>query len=150
MNDESLDKTTEDENQSVENIELLIFNVMGVYFAVDTEQIEEIIEVPPDAEAGEIPAIHKLIPFHETKGTYQAPKVLLVKDEKEGAWPLMINQAQTIINLPIDSIQLFPPLMDGNRKSKALWGATLIDENLVLLIDLNKLSTLKTSQSKPS
>ncbi len=150
MSNDSPDKTAEDENQNIETVELFIFKIMDVYFGADMEQIEEMIEVPSDAGVGEIMAIHKLIPFRATIVTYQTPKVLLVKDEKEGAWPLMIDQAKTIVNLSIDSIQLFPGLMEGSRKSEALWGATFIDENLVLLVDLNKLSTLRPSQSKSS
>ncbi len=122
----------------IENVQLLIFKIMDVYFGADMEQIEEMIEPPPGLDPEDIPAFHEVVPFRGDAMVYKTPKVLLIKDGKE-VRPLKIDQAVNIVNVSVNAIQLFPTLLEGHIKSEALWGVAFVDENLVLLVDLYKI-----------
>lgn len=126
---------------NIQSVQLLIFKIMDVCFGADMEQIEEMIEPPPGMDPGDIPAFHEVVPFRDGGVAYQSPKVLLIKDGQE-VRPLKIDQALNIVNVPISAIQLFPPLLEGNKKSEALWGVAFVEDNLVLLVDLYKIPKL--------
>lgn len=130
----------------IDHIQLLIFKIMDVYFGADMEQIEEMIEPPPGLDPAEIPAFHEAMQFRDTGVVYRSPKVILIKDG-EDVRPLKIDQAVNIVNTPITAIQLFPPLLEGHKKSAALWGVAFIEDNLVLLVDLYKIPKLIQAES---
>lgn len=136
------------EGNAVETIHLLVFNIADSYFGVDMEQIEEILDPPPGVDMEEIPAFHEILSFRETKATYQNPKILFVKDN--GIPPVKIDQVRNIVDISLNSIQPLPPLLEGSKKSEAVWSATFIDEYLVLLVDLYRIPVHGTIPNKPS
>ena len=147
MNMDSNNPVNPDNNLTgnIQNVQLLIFKIMDVFFGADMEQIEEMIEPPPGLDPSDIPAFHEVVPFRDGGVIYHSPKVLLIKDGKD-VRPLKIDQALNIVNVPISAIQLFPPLLEGHKKSEALWGVAFVDDNLVLLADLFKIPKLIQAQ----
>lgn len=127
------------ENSPTETLQLLIFNMADSLFGVDVEQVEEIIDPPPGVAMEELPAFHKILSFCKTGVTYRDPKILFIKHD-DNACPIKVDAAKSMVDISINAIQPLPPLLAGNRKSEAVWGATFINGDLVLLVDLYKVS----------
>ncbi len=122
----------------MEEIHIMIFSIMGTRLGVDMEQVFEIRELDQVEQKGfKAVYFHEKAPFRGKVVQYKAPKVLLIKDETSTG--IIINQPENMINITIDDIQPLPPLLQSINKYPAIWGAAMINEEIVLLVDLYKL-----------
>ena len=124
------------EINNTEIIQFLIFSMADLYFGVDMEQIEEILDPPPGADMNEIPALHEILSFHTTGAAYRDPKILFIRSDSNKACAIKIDGVKNMADISINAIQPIPPLLGMNSKTKAVWGATFMNEDLVLLLDL--------------
>ena len=120
-------------------IQILIFNLMGIRLGLDTEQIHEMLK-PDQVRKKKL----NVFPFHENihflgiRTIYKSPMVLLLKEKKITAG-IIIDQPEGIIPITIDSIQPLPYLIEATNWSSAIWGVTLRNEKVIFLIDFYKL-----------
>ncbi|MCP4352381.1 MAG: hypothetical protein GY795_43535 [Desulfobacterales bacterium] len=121
-----------------EEIRILVFSIMGVNLGMDMEQISEMCEPDQVRERDfEIFRFHDKLLFREDPGEYESPVVLLVKDETSG---LIIEQPDDInVPVPIDSICPLPPLIEAVIRSGPIWGVTINQGKIILLVDSYKL-----------
>lgn len=135
------------EQEAFKEIQLLVFNIMGVRLGIDIDQIYEIYEIleqdPMKRERYGASWFHEKIPFRINPIIYKSPKLLLVRDE-ETTSGIIIDQPEDILSVTIDAIQPLPPLLEALNRSSAIWGVTLKDEEIILLVDLYKLNIQKT------
>ena len=89
--------------------------------------------------------------FHETIGfrgenfSYRAPKSIFLKGcDEDNA--ILIDSPEDIIPLSVGDIQPLPYLIYCCSKQKALWGAAIIDGEIVLLVDLQKLYEMRGAE----
>ena len=120
-------------------LKLLIFNIMGVLFGADMEQIDEMLE-PEQAEERQcdIVPFHQRVPLGGSRVVYEKPRILLIR-ETLNRQALLIDRPENIVNLPVSDIRLFPPLIEARKTAGAVWGVTFVDGEIVLLVDLFKL-----------
>ncbi len=132
-------------------VHLLVFTVQGVHLAADTSQIEEILEVGEAAARGHrIHPIHEELSFGAGPVSYKAPKVIIIKDRlnPEAA---MIDRPDHIAGVTVDSIQGLPPLIAFRPdSSRAIWGALVNHDEVILLLDLFKLPFRKDATAGKS
>ena len=133
------------ENRSIEEIRLLVFNIMGVKFGADMEQIREITELG-QVDKEQVTEFHEIFPFSETPVKYKTPTVLFLKGE-EASCGIVIDQPQGVVNVSIDSIKPLPPLLEGCMKSAAIWGVDLTSEDIILLVDFSYFSGSNRSRT---
>ncbi len=127
------------ELDSLEEIQVLIFTLAGATLGLETSQIDEILTAGQAEERQlDFISIHELIHCTPKPLSYNSSKVILIKGS---ATPLglVIEEPEAILSLAIDQIQPLPVLIASTNSSEALWGAVVIQEEIVLLVDLGKL-----------
>lgn len=124
-----------------DEIQILVFTVMGVRMGVDTSQIEEMLEMDQAVSRGlSASPFHEELSFGPSSATYFAPKVITLKDQRRPL-SMVIDQPDEITNVPVASIQPIPALIAARSgASRAIWGAVVSREDVILLVDLFKLS----------
>ena len=122
-----------------QEIQLMIFNLMGTKLGIDAEQIYEVRNLSPTDQAqANIPWLHEKIPWRVTPVTYRTPR-LLVSRAAGAVCCLIIDQPETILPVTIDVIRPLPSLLEAWCQAVAIWGVVLHDEEMILLVDLYKL-----------
>jgi len=122
-----------------EELELLTFSIGEVKMAVDTAQVAAMLKTGQAEERGvSVSSLFEKIPFYGAEIGYSAPHVIVIKDEGE-PYGVLIDRPDDIIRVSIDDIRPLPPVVASCSSSKAIWGAVLIAEGIILLIDFYKL-----------
>ncbi len=121
-------------------LNLLLFSVAGVSFAVDLEQIDGMAE-----HAGELP--DDLHWFHDELGfacqamTYRLPTVLSIKTGSGTPYRVIIDNMEEIAEFSFSSITPFPDLLESHLLSRGLWGVLLRAGKMVLLVDFQRIAS---------
>jgi len=124
---------------SINEIELLTFSIGGVKMAVDTAQIASMLKTGQAEEGGvRIRSLLEKIPFCSTEIDYRIPHVIVIKDEGE-PYGVLIDRPEDIIRVSIDEIRPLPPVIASCSSSRAIWGAVLKGQDIILLIDFYRL-----------
>ncbi len=126
------------EKSDIEEIQLLIFNVMGIWFGIDSEQVLSIYELEQAKEQADVVWFHEIISFKKNNVEYSSPKVVLFED-KGRLIEIVIDQLENIMPIKVDDIRLMPQLFEALEGSMPVWAVALRDEKIVLLVDLYKL-----------
>jgi len=117
---------------TITNLQILIFNIMGVYFAADTEQVARVESFhPPLDETKNITHFHEEFLFPEGPVTYDSPRVLYIKNGRG----IVIDHLEEVRSLPLEQIRTLPELLVQARKPDAIWGVGLVDDKVILLLD---------------
>ena len=117
-------------------ISILIFFMGGVRIGVDTLQVREIMDIEAAEKRGmPMKPLNELIPFGRDM-TLTSPKAILLKNE--GLSCVVIEEPEAIVDINLNDIRLMPPIIEMFG-SRALWGAVLSGEGIILLMDFYKL-----------
>ncbi len=116
---------------------------MGVKLGADVEQIEEMLE-PDQAKERLIHLFrfHEELSFFNRQVRYQSPKVLVIKNESVPSG-VVIDEPEDIKTISLDLIAPMPPLIEACINPPVIWGVAIIDDDMVLLMDLNRLPACK-------
>lgn len=126
-------------NYNLEELSVLTFNMNGVMMAVDASQVDRMMDVDEAVNRQiNVKWLDDKIHFYGKKIVFTAPKVLLIKDEKI-PFGIVVDEPGDILSVSIDSIRPLPPLISASEDSGTIWGAALIDEDVVLLVDFYKM-----------
>jgi chemotaxis signal transduction protein len=127
------------ERNCPEEISLLTFSISGIKMGVDTEQVDEMMDVET-AGLRKLP-LHYLsekLSFGERTVTYRAPVAILMKDART-PFVMVIDDPEDIAIVNVRSIRPIPMLIAQSSKSGAIWGAVIINEQVIFLLDFQKL-----------
>ena len=127
------------EDLGFSEFQFLVFTIMGSKLGVDTAQIEQMLE--PDrigAQTDRVFRLHEIISFREKHIKYKAPKVLLIKGLTEQTG-IVIDQPEAIIPIRINVIQSLPSFAMTTHRPAPIWGVTVKEDVIILLMDLYKL-----------
>jgi len=117
----------------VEEIQVLIFSVMGIRFGVDTEQVSSVVAPDQiDDEEISIDRFDEEFIFSGRQVVYQNPRILCIQDGRR----LMVDEIEEIRLLSLDKIRPLPEFLEKCRESNAIWGAGLIEDEIILLLNL--------------
>jgi chemotaxis signal transduction protein len=124
----------------LQDIEILIFSVMGIKLGVDTAQVNAILEMD-QASGRDLPVtdIDNLITLCVEPVVYKSPKVLLVK-RHSSTLAIKVDRVEEIELVRLDRIQPMPVLIEKCMGTKAIWGSVADGDEIILLIDFYKLS----------
>lgn len=129
-------------NKNFKEIQLLIFDLMGIKFGVDIEQVSEIYELMDLGQMKgaryEASWFHEKIPFRQGPVVYKSPRLLSLKD-KETTLGIIIDQPEDILSITLNDIQPLPSLLEVLNRPSAIWGVALKGERTILLVDFYKL-----------
>ena len=122
-------------DDDIRKLQVFTFNAHGVDMAVDIAQIDRVLDVDEAVERGlKIKSFYEGISFH---GRTAISKVFMIKDEIP--FGILIDKPGGIVSLPFDSLRPLPALLSDSRCPKAIWGAALMNDEVVLLVDFYKL-----------
>lgn len=132
--------TTALEKFTIEGFQALLFRVQDILFAVDLEQIDELLELHQlDAPGDRLRRFDRLLSFGGEPVIYRDPRILTV--HYRGSRLLMqIDQPEDITFIRIESMRPFPALLDRVRQTDFIWGVGLVRETPVLLVDCLKIA----------
>jgi len=120
-------------------IEFLVFSVGGIRFGADMEQVSKISRREDENRAGQkIFNFHEMINFKKIDCSYKSPKAILLKDCNEEIG-ILVDSPEGIISRTARDIQPIPSSIKLKKGSRAIWGATVIEDDIILLVDLLKL-----------
>ncbi len=131
--------------EHVNEIQVLTFCLLGVRMGVEASQLAGMID-PADAVGRELellPILNGFPSIRKAETDFNPAKALLVKmgDCTTG---VLIDQPDDIISIPIDSVRPLPLLLRMSMENGTIWGAALVDGEIILLLDIFKLvETLK-------
>lgn len=118
-------------------LNLLRFEVGGACFAVESSQIAALLPFP--GPGGSSAAwFHQALAYAETP-TYRAPVLAVVPVEEGPPRQLVMDALDELLDVGLDEIQPFPPLIEPFALRKGLWGVLPRGRQTVLLVDLRRL-----------
>lgn len=121
------------------NIELLVFKIQEVLFAIDGEHVDRLVTLEKAEEEGiQLEWFHRKFVFADAEVTYKHPKVITPAGHN-GRVGIVIEQPQDYFTVPVNSICPLPALFEKSQGLKPFWGAHLFGDKIILLIDFFKL-----------
>ena len=122
------------ETIKAEDIEVLTFRINQTRFGVDLDEVYELIELgQANQRECKTTRFEEEFKFGDLKIDYISPKVLLPKELVSSG--ILVDQVQDICHVSLDCIKPLPALVRSFCHAR-IWGTTLIDQQIVLLIDL--------------
>jgi hypothetical protein len=103
--------------------------------AVGAEQVYEMME-PRDAERRGYQAVplHECVKFRKVDEEYSRPKVLLIKGD-EGPFAVLIDSPEDIVQAGLGDIRPLPGLFERQGGKGPVWGAALLQGDVVPILD---------------
>lgn len=119
-------------------LNLLLFSVGGVHFGMDAELAAAITEYRGE-EADDLFWFHEEIGFGGVMPVYSAPTIVTIRGEGSLSYRVIIDKMEDIAEISSVDIQPFPLLVESLALHKGMWGVTVREGRMVLLIDLTRL-----------
>ncbi|MGR3294553.1 MAG: chemotaxis protein CheW [Candidatus Scalindua sp.] len=129
----------EKNTEEYEKIQILVFKMNETRIGINVEQISIILK-HEEAKEKELQIFNfqDKLPFREDCTNLKSPRVLVLKEENMTSG-IVVEQPEDIIHITIDSIQPLPPLIETYHRSGLFWGGTVINREIVILVDFYKL-----------
>ena len=130
----------------IDNVGILVFSVDGVRFGTESGQIAAID--PERTGVGfKIIKLNALLGLAD--GTDKDAGVLLeLRQECSTNRLLLVDKIEDILEIPLSEIQLLPEVIAERVLQRGIWGVIQQGDNILLLIDFNRL--LKNIDSSSS
>lgn len=123
--------------QDCDTLNMLMFAVGGVRFAIDADQVAEIA----DYQCGRDP---DLLWFHEELGygakavEYQSPAVLSIRCKAE-PYRVIVDALEDIAAFSTNELRVLPNLLEPFALRRGVWGVLLRNNKIILLLDFMRL-----------
>lgn len=118
-------------------LNLLRFEVGGACFAVESSQIAALLPFPGSAGSS-ASWFHQALEYAEAP-TYRAPVLAVVPVEEGPPRQLVMDALDELLDVGLDEIHPFPPLIEPFALRKGLWGVLSRGSQTVLLVDLRRM-----------
>lgn len=130
-------------NQDSAGLNLFLFSVGGVHFAVDAEQAVGMVPYGGE-EAPDLFWAHEELGFG-CPVSYQSPMVVTVRTPDGQPYRIVIDAMEDIAEFDRNDIRLFPVLLESAVLRNGMWGVLVRDDHMVLLVDFQRLIQKKRS-----
>lgn len=125
-------------NQSQSYINLLLFSVGGVYFAIDAEQACGMTPYTSE-EMDDLFWFHEELGFGARAVTYVTPTVVTIRLPEDRSYRVIIDSLEDIEEFSRHDIRLFPELLEPVALQRGMWGIVVKDDRMILLVDFERL-----------
>lgn len=117
-----------------DSLELLLFCIDGIRIGIDVAEIEALLKIEDaEAEGFELIKFDELTAFSGRKLFYKEPRALVLKTGQA----VIIEQPYDILKIDIDLIRPLPSLFGSAQSAGAVWGAAILDREIIMLADLS-------------
>ncbi len=119
-------------------LNLFLFSVGGVHFAIDAEQA---LGMTPYAgeEAEDLFWFHEELGFGNKATTYHSPTIVAIRTHDAEPYRVIIDSMEDIAEFSRNDIQLFPTLLEPIALRNGMWGIVVKDDRMILLVDFKRL-----------
>ncbi|OGU13905.1 MAG: hypothetical protein A2076_13345 [Geobacteraceae bacterium GWC2_53_11] len=125
-------------------LNLFLFSVGGVNFAVDAEQAEGMVPYAGE-EDPDLFWAHEELGFGTTPVSYRTPTIITIRTAGAQPYRVIIDAMEDIAEFSRNDIRLFPGLLEPAALRNGMWGILLREGSLVLLVDFQRLIQKKRS-----
>ena len=122
-------------------LNLLLFTVGGVSFAVDAGQVGGMSGYLPE-ESGSLRWFHEVLGFNGREVIYRAPTVLSVKGVESGSCRVVIDAMEDIAEYGLHDIAPLPALLEPYAIRHGMWAVLKRDTGLTMLVDFHRIADL--------
>jgi hypothetical protein len=119
-------------------LNLLLFSVGGVHFAIDAEQAAGMAPYAGE-EADDLFWFHEELGFGAASIPYRSPTIVTIRTPDSRPYRVIIDSMEHIGEFSRDEITPFPPLMEPFSLRRGMWGILSHHGNIVLLLDFQRL-----------
>lgn len=137
MNDASMAAVSPSE------MDLLIFSAAGLTLAVDTVQVDCVMSLEQAQQQG-ISCLPLSTIFGLEPETFSASATVILYRNGTEACGIKVDRLDSIISMPIKTIQPIPEPLSCFAGPRLFWGVILRENKAVLIIDLYRLKDLKS------
>jgi hypothetical protein len=124
--------------QRGKQLNLLLFSVGGVHFAMDAEQASGL--TPYDGEeADDLFWFHDELDFGDASITYHSPTIVTIRTRDARPYRVIIDSMEHIGEFSQDDIVPFPPLLEPFSLRRGMWGILSRHGTIVVLLDFQRL-----------
>lgn len=119
-------------------LNLLLFSVGGVHFAIDAEQAVGMSSYS-GGEAEDLFWFHKELGFEAKEVSYLSPTIVTIRTRDALPYRVIIDSMGDIAEFSRNDIQLFPELLEPYALRNGMWGIIVKDGRMILLVDFHRL-----------
>lgn len=119
-------------------LNLFLFSVGGVHFAVDAEQAVGMVPYAGE-EAADLFWAHEELGFGATPVSYRSPTIVTIRTAGLHSYRVIIDAMEDIAEFDRNDIRLFPELLEAAALRNGLWAILPRDGHMVLLVDFQRL-----------
>lgn len=117
-----------------ESVNLLLFSVGGVSFAIDADQVAEIATYRGET-ADDLFWFHEEVGYGDRMVNYHAPTIITIRTDEVASYRVIIDSMEDIAEFSHNDLTLFPALLEPFVLRRGLWGILLRQGRPVLLLD---------------
>lgn len=125
-------------------LNLFLFTVGGVHFAVDAEQAVGMVPYAGE-EAADLFWAHEELGFVNVPASCQSPTIVTIRTKGAQSYRVIIDAMEDIAEFDRNDIKLFPELLEAAALRNGMWGVLPRDGYMVLLVDFQRLIQEKRS-----
>ncbi len=123
----------------IDELRIVLFEIAGVKMGVDADQVARMITPERAAEENiDIRLFHESISLGAGIVEYRSPYVLIAKED-HGKMGVMIDAPRDIVRVKAGDVRGLPLLFAATVSERIVWGAALIEGEIVMLVDLCRL-----------
>ena len=119
-------------------LNLLLFSAGGVSFAMDAETAVEIADYGGEA-ADDLFWFHEVLGYGAGAPVYTMPTVITIRTEDSRSYRVIVDKMEDVTEVGAVDIRPFPPLLEPVALRKGMWGITVRDGRIILLVDISRL-----------
>lgn len=118
-------------------LKLFVFQVSGIKFGADSEQLLELIDLKTAENEGiRLRWFHEMVPFRKKKVVYKIPRVIILKgDENFG---VIIDSPEDVFSVESREVLPLPQLLEATIQNRFIRGGVMMKDQVVLLVDFQK------------
>lgn len=129
-------------------LNLFLFAVGGVHFAVDAEQATGMVPYAGE-EADDLFWAHEELGFGTTPVSYQTPTIVTIRTSGTRSYRVVIDSMEDIEEVNRNDIRLFPELLEPAALRNGMWGIVVKGDRMILLVDFKRLLREKLAVNEP-
>lgn len=129
-------------DQVGKQLNLLLFSVGGVRFAIDADQVTGMTPYAGE-EADDLFWFHEELDYGRGTPAYDDPVIIAIRTEDATSYRVVIDRMEDVAEICALGIRPLPPLLEPLLLRKGMWGVAERGGQMVLLVDFQRLLRYK-------
>lgn len=129
------------------DVNLLIFSVRGVLFAMDAEQAQSTAPYKGE-QADDLFRFQEQLGFVDAEVTCQTPVIVTIRTADSRPYRIIIDSMEDIAEFSLNDIYPFPTILEPFALKNGMWGILRRNGRMALVMDFERLFKRKTDNCK--